>query len=267
MVEVLVALVVLALGLVGIAKFQGIVTKDGNEAKYRTEAAHIAQLKMEQLRNYATLAEYAAIATGEDAVGPAGATAGGVTVSTVMDNATTAYRRTWTVTDNTTYKTVSILVSWPDEDGGYSTDATANNTVKLDSYITRIDPGKTVLAGVGTTTGGSTTTTSTTTTTVTTAATPTTTAATTTTTATGPTSTTSTTTTMTTTTTTTPATTTTTVAATYYCMCRNGVPYGSGNPPQCGPSSPNYCSNHTASSVKCLKCTGPSCVVYGNSCP
>lgn len=50
--EVLITLVVLAVGLVALAKFQGTSLESGSLAKGRTVAAHIAQEKLDDLRHY-----------------------------------------------------------------------------------------------------------------------------------------------------------------------------------------------------------------------
>ncbi len=57
LIEVLITLVVLAVGLVALAKFQGTAIESGSLAKERTVAAHLAQQKLDDLRNYACLTE------------------------------------------------------------------------------------------------------------------------------------------------------------------------------------------------------------------
>lgn len=53
--EVLITLVVLAVGLVSLAKFQGTAIENGSLAKARSVAAHLAQEKLDDLRNYEVL--------------------------------------------------------------------------------------------------------------------------------------------------------------------------------------------------------------------
>lgn len=154
LIEVLIAFVVLALGITSIVSFQGRLTYDSGLSKARTEAANLANNKLEEFRNYKDLATYDAIASGSDTIGPAGSSA-----TTVIANLTNVYTRTWTVTDNTTYKTINMQTTWPDSGGS----ASQYTTIALNTNIARIDPTQSILA-LNTTT---TTTTSTTTTTTT----------------------------------------------------------------------------------------------------
>ncbi len=57
LIEVLITLIVLAVGLVALAKFQGTAIESGSLAKARTVATHLAQQKLDDLRNYACLTE------------------------------------------------------------------------------------------------------------------------------------------------------------------------------------------------------------------
>ena len=52
LIEVLITLVVLGMGLMSLAKFQGTVMKDNSMGKERTVAIHLAQQKLEDLRNF-----------------------------------------------------------------------------------------------------------------------------------------------------------------------------------------------------------------------
>ncbi len=117
LIEVLITLIVLAVGLVALAKFQGTAIESGSLAKARTVATHLAQQKLDDLRDYELLIEtdasgvaiacnatdrvsYRCIAT--DAGGnkqggalllPALLPPDGATVSNVT------YNRAWAVTD------------------------------------------------------------------------------------------------------------------------------------------------------------------------
>lgn len=55
LIEVLITLVVLAVGLVSLAKFQGTAIQSGSLAKERSVAAHLAQEKLDDLRNFEKL--------------------------------------------------------------------------------------------------------------------------------------------------------------------------------------------------------------------
>lgn len=193
LIEVMIAFVVLALGITSIVSFQGRLASESTHAKSRTEAANVAESKMEDFRNFGTTAEFDAIDSSPT---------GGVTVdSSDIANLSNVYTLNWTVTNvptsNPTHKKVDLTVTWPDANGNTST----LNTVSLSTIVARVDPKQTVLNVSTTSTTSTTLTTSTTTTTLSTT---TTTLATTT----------STSSTTTTTTTTTPEETTTTVEAT-----------------------------------------------------
>ncbi len=194
MIEVLIAFLVLALGITSLVSFQARITNDSSYAKARSDATNIASTKIEQLRNYESLAVYDAIASGTDTV----------------SGTTQTYTRVWTVTTTGNYKTVQVAVSWPDRTGS----ATADTTVTLNTIIARVDPVQTPLAVGSTTTTTVTSTTWATTTTTSTSSTSTSSSSTTTATSTT-TTTTTTTSTSTTSSTTTSSTTTTTAGASY----------------------------------------------------
>lgn len=214
LIEVLIAFVVLALGITSIVSFQGRLANESTHAKSRTEAASIAETKLEEFRNFGSTAEFDAIASGTDTID-----------SSDIANLSNVYSVSWTVIDvpstSPTHKKVDLSVTWPDANGNTST----LNTVSLSTVVARVDPQRTVLNVSTTSTTSTTLTTSTTTTTLstttTTLATTTSTSSTTTTTTTA--ATTTTTSAVATTTTSTVATTTTTTAALVACNCeRNG---------------------------------------------
>ncbi len=121
LIEVLITLVVLAVGLVALAKFQGTTIESGSLAKERAVAAHLAQQKLDDLRDYERLiktdAAGAAIACNADAsvsyrciatdaggnknadftlILPSGDPSVGIVPP---PNWNVTYNRTWTVTD------------------------------------------------------------------------------------------------------------------------------------------------------------------------
>lgn len=148
LIEVLITLVVLGMGLMSLAKFQGTVMRDNGLAKARTVAAHLAQQQIESFRRYEVLTTTAGklafqdIAAGNDAP----------TVSSV------AYTRSWTVTgycSPTNYtlkattasctagtvipdlKMVTVTVSWVNQNG---TTAGSTESVTLDTIISAVNP-------------------------------------------------------------------------------------------------------------------------------
>lgn len=124
-IEALVALLVLAVGLVGLAYLQAELTANNTLSKQRTEAAVLAQDILENHRSFGELeltpgfSSYEDIATGAD---------------TVM-GANANYARSWSVIDGIDgkYKTVTVTVSW-------SGAMRENTSVSLSTVIARHDP-------------------------------------------------------------------------------------------------------------------------------
>ncbi len=122
--ESMVTLLVMSMGMVPLAQFQGNLTRGSTLAKQRTEAAGIAQRTLETLRGFEAVSgsaglNYADISS--DSNSPSG------------NNGT--YNQTWTITEHADpgYKSVSVVVNWTDQE---------NNTqsVSLTSNIGRTDP-------------------------------------------------------------------------------------------------------------------------------
>lgn len=124
--EVMIAVFIFAVCLVGLAKLSGSLFTINNYAQQRTEALNFAQQKIAQLKNFATIDTTAGYNAYQDIV------TGSDTVSGV--NAT--YTRNWTVTENTSvgYKTVTVTVSWTTQDN-------SSKSVSVNSIIGRNDPG------------------------------------------------------------------------------------------------------------------------------
>ncbi len=124
MAEVLITLAIMSIGLVALAKFQGMVMQGGSLSKQRTEAAALGQQGLEALRSFARPTgsgelDYDEIVSGTDTVAGESAT----------------YTRTWTVAENTdpNYKTISMVVSWTDQDN-------VSQQISLGSRINSGDP-------------------------------------------------------------------------------------------------------------------------------
>ncbi len=104
--EILITLLVMGIGLVALAKFQGGLLQGSDLAKQRTVAANLAQDKMEELRNFETVtgssASYSSIASGTD--------------TQTVGNATFTITSAITSNTNPTYKTANVTVSWTDQD-------------------------------------------------------------------------------------------------------------------------------------------------------
>jgi len=101
LIEVLIALVILAISLLALAGLMVTTTKNNSSGAHVTEAATFAQDKLEELK----VTPWANIVTGSDTVG-------GPLISTGI-----SYARSWTVaTDGTgNVKTITITISWTDK--------------------------------------------------------------------------------------------------------------------------------------------------------
>lgn len=127
LIEAMVALVVLAFGMLGIAGFQLHLSQGSDIARQRTEATRLAQEQMERLRAFEQLTAapppkfaYADIADGND---------------TPATTSNTAYRREWRVSGTAAdpQRTISITVTWADR-------TNADASVNLVSVISRSAP-------------------------------------------------------------------------------------------------------------------------------
>ena len=126
LVEVLVALIVLAFGMMAIAGFQLSLSSNSDLAKQRTEATRLAQERIEQMRSFEQIESatgkfaYADLASGSD---------------TPATTSNTTYTRTWTLsgTPADLWRRATVSVAWTDRSNEV-------NTVVVDSVIARADP-------------------------------------------------------------------------------------------------------------------------------
>jgi len=157
--EVLITLIVLGMGLVSLAKFQGTVLQENSLAKARTVAAHLAEEKVDDLRAYDALVPpppippsptryaYSTITTPN-----MGGRIAAISSGTALTISNVPYTRTWTVSDycfsgghNTPavsggcpaglpdFKMVTVTVGWTDQDG-------VAQTVTLNTIISKSPP-------------------------------------------------------------------------------------------------------------------------------
>lgn len=117
--EILIAIAILALGIIALGKVQALLVTGENFAEQKAEAINLGNEKIEDLRNFTALTGYTSIASGNDNV--------------VARN--TTFTRTWTVTTNTdpNYKNVDIQVTWTSQVG-------INHSIDLYTIIAEIDP-------------------------------------------------------------------------------------------------------------------------------
>jgi type IV pilus modification protein PilV len=130
LVEVLVAALIVAVGIIGLARLQGITLSNSSESRARTDALNLAQEKIEELRTFSNQSAYDMMASGTNA-----------NTDPDMAGGNANFTRNWTVTDCTNSmncKQVNVSVNWTDSSG-------VVQTVRLTSFITQVDP---VQAGI-----------------------------------------------------------------------------------------------------------------------
>jgi Tfp pilus assembly protein PilV len=143
LIEALVAMIVMAFGMLAIASFQINMSRASEVAKQRSEAVRLGQLRLEELRSFETVVsdgvggkyDYVSDVVASAAPEVVSPTSGGFTTNT-------AYTRSWTVTrsDGVTAavggdaeKWINMLVTWADRTG-------QQHEVRLRSVISRSDP-------------------------------------------------------------------------------------------------------------------------------
>jgi len=145
LIEAMFSALILAVALLGLAGFQAVAMKDGSLVKARSVAANLAQEKLDDLRSYATLDAFDAIAEDE----------GGVLSAGTVDGYTDNYERTWTVACATesagaalnfgntctgaVAKLATVTISWTDSKGD-------DQSVSLQGVIYAMDPYKLALS-------------------------------------------------------------------------------------------------------------------------
>lgn len=145
LIEAMFSALILGVALLGLAGFQAVAMKDGSLVKARSVAASLAQEKLDDLRSFATLDAFDAIADDTGGVLPAGA----------VDGYTDNYERAWTVTCATesagtalafgdvctdaVAKLATVTITWTDSND----DA---QSVSLQGVIYAMDPYRMALA-------------------------------------------------------------------------------------------------------------------------
>lgn len=149
LVEALIAMLVLAFGMLAIAGFQANLSRGSDVAKQRSEATRIAQRQMDRLRAFGQRQADGTPADGsaagdalrtyvEDVVTPGA----DYQVTSLLTNATFNVNTTVTVPAGDRYRWVRVLVTWNDRAG-------AQQRVDLNSAVADGDPGDVGLIGVG----------------------------------------------------------------------------------------------------------------------
>jgi type IV pilus modification protein PilV len=135
LIEALIAMLVLAFGMLAVAGLQTTLAHNSDIAKQRTEATRLAQAKIEQLRSFEQVASAVGkysytenVVGSSDTVSPAASSASNVNTTT-----NTAYSRTWAVSASAAEKSLRVTVGWVDRQG-------QPQEVVLSSVISRSDP-------------------------------------------------------------------------------------------------------------------------------
>lgn len=126
LIEALIALLIVSLGALAMAKLESLTLSAAGEARQRSEAMAIAQQKMEQLRNV--------VLAGQMPVA-------GTTTATSLGT-TATYNMTWTYNVGSHGVLVYLTTSWTDRFG-------ANQSITLNSRITWDNPLNQSKAGTG----------------------------------------------------------------------------------------------------------------------
>ena len=142
LIEALVALLIMAFGMVALVGLQGTLRRGSDLAKQRGEAIRLAQQEMESLRSYSVLVhpDPANPAAGVRAFADIATPAASANVGEANSNAT--FMRTRSVTDGPVdwpgneplVKALRVRVDWIDR-------AEGPQFVQVDSFISRADPG------------------------------------------------------------------------------------------------------------------------------
>lgn len=118
LIEAIVAMAVMAFGMMAIVGLQSTLRQNSDIAKQRSEAVRIAEQAIEQWRAYSTLGGYNAVVT------PTAQTVAGLNASYTLNR---------TVTPEPGWKSIAVQVSWVDRSG-------QTQSVTLNSIIAAADP-------------------------------------------------------------------------------------------------------------------------------
>jgi len=137
LIEALIAMLVLAFGMLAVAGLQTALAHNSDVAKQRTEATRLAQAKIEELRSFEQVAsavgkysytENVVGGAAADTVSPAASSASNVNATT-----NTTYSRSWAIHPSVADTTLRVTVAWTDRQG-------QPQSVLLSSVISRSDP-------------------------------------------------------------------------------------------------------------------------------
>lgn len=142
LIEALIALVVMAVGMLALGGMQIAMNRNSDVAKQRSEAVRLAQLKLEELRSYDGLATGTFTYAADVVSSPADETICPTCAAPLDSTTNTTFTRSWTVTRNDgvtpavatdPQKWIDVRVAWTDRSG-------QAQEVRLKSVIARNDP-------------------------------------------------------------------------------------------------------------------------------
>lgn len=132
LIEALVALVVLAVGILGIAKLNALFIEVGGQAKARTQAVQLAESKLEELRSLMIKSQFDGISAMPQA---SSETIYGFSANNVQS---TRFSRWWTVAGaGTEGRSIEVFVAWADR-------SNLTQQVAVRSVVAWDDPGKSI---------------------------------------------------------------------------------------------------------------------------
>ncbi len=141
LVEAVVALAVMAFGMLAVVAVQSTLRQNADIAKQRSEAVRIAQEAIEDARGYTEMEDpddpqsYAAIAN-----------AAAQAVPGYTTNTTYMLTRSVVTTDNPPGKAIRVVVEWLDRTGVVG-EETGKQRIELDTFVAGIDPRVSLLLG------------------------------------------------------------------------------------------------------------------------
>jgi Tfp pilus assembly protein PilV len=125
LVEILIALVILAIGILIIVRFQGTAFENRSAINQRNEAIQLAHDRLEQLRHYQVLDTTSGKTAYEDIASG----------STSVTKASATYAVSWNVTENTSpdHKVIDVTVTWVDQKN-------QSHSITISTIVGKINP-------------------------------------------------------------------------------------------------------------------------------
>ncbi len=135
LVEALVALLVMAFGMLALVSMQTLLGRNADAARQRTEAIRFAQREIEQMRAYPQISTNGSNAWADLADGTSSITPNSTVMDTLTVKGGTTYQMTWSLSGSSSdmLRTAAITASWNDRAG-------QSQSIVLTSVIAQVDP-------------------------------------------------------------------------------------------------------------------------------